>query len=123
MELCDHLSIASQTKGLDSLAYCDFTIEPTENEPYSTIFYRAPDQKRCFYGGPAVGDSDMIRTEYRDSIPYYTVYDRNRCIVVYTTTYTVARDFEYFVTQGHTARTLLILARRQQQKTHKNPKR
>lgn len=53
MELCDHLSIASQTTVLDSAAYCDFTVEPTENEPYSTIFHRAADQKRCVYGDPA----------------------------------------------------------------------
>ena len=65
----------------------------------------------------------MIHTEYRDYIPHYTVYDQNNCIVVYTTTYTVARDFEYFVTLGHTARTLLILARRQQKNTLRNPKR
>ncbi len=65
----------------------------------------------------------MIRTEYRDYIPHYTVYDRNHSIVVYTTMMSVARDFEYFVSQGHTARTLLILARRQQMTGNKNPKR
>ena len=54
----------------------------------------------------------MLRVEYTDSCPHYTVYDQYRLVVVSTGSYTVARDFEYLVQRGHTARTLFILARK-----------
>ena len=54
----------------------------------------------------------MLRVEYTNQIPHYTVYDQYRLVVVSTGSFTVARDFEYLVQRGHTARTLYILAKK-----------
>jgi len=52
-------------------------------------------------------------TERENAVRHYTVYDHNHSLVIVTTRYSVAQDFEYLVKQGHTALSLLALARKQ----------
>ena len=52
--------------------------------------------------------------EQENSVLHYMVYDRDHSLVIVTARHTVAQDFEHFVKQGHTALSLLHLAKKQE---------
>lgn len=53
-----------------------------------------------------------MRTEYREHIPYYTVYDRWGLIMIHTQNYLLARVYLQWAGRGHTARTMFYLAKK-----------
>jgi hypothetical protein len=53
-----------------------------------------------------------LRSERRNTVYYYTVYDHRDCVVIATTNWQLAQLHFDLCAQGHTARTLFMLAKK-----------